>query len=155
MLLRRRPMTQQRRRGIEVLAALLDAYVRRRREAHAALAAGFSTAVSDPLLVDLPRSGVLAGDWSFRKHGAGTSLVSSSGEVIDLTRLDRYKDGEIIPIELSQYLESVGVDVVELDGEVLDVRNENEVGRLAGILERAGVLERCENGWVLVAGQPA
>lgn len=139
----------QHARSTEAVVALLEAFIARRSEAHAALALTFESQIRERFLLDLPTSGTLAGGWSFQKHGGGARLASPSGEIIEISRLDRYRDGEIIPFEFSEYLESVGVDVLEIDGDRVDAQREEDITRMASRLEAVGRARRTESGWEL------
>lgn len=116
----------------------------------------FSLVMSDRFLLDLPRSGSLGGGWSYRKHGAGARLTAGeTGKVIDLLRLDRYRDDEIVPLEFSQFLESSGISEVDAYGLVVHVGDEAALSELLASLARVGLLERREYGWVLAERQTA
>lgn len=141
---------QPRKRSTEDILPLLREFVRHRREAHAALSGAYRAALHDRFLTEVPRSGRLEGDWSFRKHGAGARLTKGeTGAIIDLVRLDRYCDDEVVPLELARFLESIGVEQLEAFGTVVDAADETALGNFAVLLERVGLLERCEQGWVL------
>lgn len=146
---------QPRRRSTEELKPLLREFVRHRQEAHAALARDYPAALQDRFLVDLPRHGRLEGGWSFKKHGAGARLTwEPTGAVVDLVRLDHYREGEVVPLELARFLESIGVDQLESHGTVVDVADEAALGEFATFLERAGLIERREGRWILAEPRP-
>lgn len=80
--------------------------------------------------------------------------MNEDGAVIDLLRLDRYQDGELVAAELLQFLESITISQLTLIGETRDVSSEDSIGGLLEELERRGLARRSAVGSIFMADRP-